>query len=412
MKSILKTTVLATSLVLALGACSEKDKNDNGGDGRIQVSAKMKSDELTEAAEQLVSPYTFMLADKVLDMAIEKDGTNTKAQFYKAFLKRAMVFKGIAKRVAPMMAKNPQQKLEYDRTVKDFPESPLKKFLLDGKEDIHSYSQLQSVLSDYSQALNDFRKFLKLNQNAELTLNLNPYVFEKEINQELVNSCTWTGENGSYDVHCDHVTVAQKKINVADMIALRQMTSGEMLYFSIYTAYDMSTIEQALSSGQLTNATPQQTLAYYKSLPSVAKLRQNHTLNLIPEIGSDFSAALKWAIQYQDRVCPKGEGQSNQRKGFLFKNGVCIKSGTEVDKGLALLDQAMSGIFTNDIKEKDQTVDQIRVNLVGFVTAPPTDLKNVLPTELDASGKATEWTDKTMGGLFPDGDIHKLNRNK
>ena len=413
MKGLLKTTLIATSLALALSACSEKSKESSGTENRIQVSAQMKSSELTDAAEQLVSPYTFMLADKVLDQALEKDGGNIKAQFYKNFLKRAMAMKGIAKRIAPLQ-KTPKQKADYDKWVNEFPESPLKSFLLDGKEDIHTYSQLADVLADYNRALNDFRKFLKVNQNAELTLNLNPYVFEKEINQELVNSCTWTGENGNYDIHCNYLNVAQKKLNVADMIALRQMTSGEMLYWSFYTAYDASVIEKAFETDQMKDKTQQEVLAYFQAQPSVGQLRKDHTLNLFPEIGSDFSAAMKWALQYQDRVCPKGPNVLNQRKGFLFKNGICAEPGTasSTEKTLSLIDKAVGGVFSLGIKKHGQTVDHIQTNLVQFVTAPPSDLKNVMPKQVDASGTVTDWTDRTMGGLFPDGDIYKLNESK
>ncbi len=414
MKGLLKITLIATSLALSLTACSEKSKDaEPGSDNRIQVSAQMKSSELTDAAEQLVSPYTFMLADKVLDQALEKDSGNIKAQFYKNFLKRAMAMKGIAKRIAPLQ-KSAKQKADYDKWMTEFPESPLKSFLLDGKEDIHTYSQFADLIADYNRGLNEFRKFLKVNQNAELTLNLNPYVFEKEINQELVNSCTWTGENGNYDIHCSYMNVAQKKLNVADMIALRQMTSGEMLYWSFYTAYDASVVEKAFENDQMKNKSQKEILAYFQAQPSVGQLRKDHTLNLIPEIGSDFSAAAKWALQYQDRVCPKGSGSLNQRKGYLFKNGICADHGSadSTDKALSLIDQAMAGVFSVEIKKQGQTVDQIQMNLVQFVTAPPSDLKNIMPSQVDDYGVVTDWTDSKMGGLFPNGDISKLKQAK
>lgn len=411
MKTILKTTVLATSLILALSACSEKEKPKNGN--TIHADSTMKADELADAGEQLVSPYTFMLSDKVFDMALEKDPTNKKAQFYKAFVKRLMVLKGIGKRIAPLVKQStPKQIEDYEKWKKSFPESPLKKFLMDGPEDIKSYSQIVSVLSDYNLALNDFRKFLKLNAGIELTLNLNPHIFEKEINEELVNSCTVTNEkDNAYVVECDYSQVAQKKINAADLIALRQITGGEMLYWSMYTAYDLSTLEQITKNEQLKNMTPPQALAYYKSLPSIAKLNATQTLSLIPELGSDFSASVKWAKQYQDRMCPKGNGARNQRRGFLFRDGICIESDSDSEKSLALLDQALGGVFTQPIlNEQEQQVDQIRVNLVGFLKNPPQDLKNILPDAVDQDGKVTRWSDTTFSGLFPDGDIQKLDK--
>ncbi|WP_413290202.1 hypothetical protein [Bdellovibrio sp. HCB337] len=412
MKTVFKTTLLATSLVLALTACSSKSESEKAK--QIHANNQMKSDELADAGEQLVSPYTFMLSDKVFDMALEKDPSNKKAQFYKGFVKRLMVFKGIARRITPLVSKDPKQKADHERWQKQFPESPLKTFLMDGPADIHTNSQLAKVLSDYTGALNDFRKFLKMNPTLELTLNLNPHIFEKEINEEAARSCTWKdGVDGAIDVTCETGTIAQKRINSADIIALRQITGGEMLYWSIFTAYDFSTLEQISKNESLKNMTPPEALAYYKTLPSIAKLNANNTLQLIPELGIDTSAAVKWAKQYQDRVCPKGVDSPNQRRGYLFKDGLCVDTSDASEKSLAMLDQVLGGVFTQPIKdEQDNEIDKIRVNLVGFLKNPPKDLKNILPESVDQDGQVTRWSDNTFGGLFPDGDISKIPQKK
>jgi len=411
MKPFFKTTILATSLILALTTACSNDKRDKKDATTVKLSNQMKADELTNAGEQLVSPYTFMLADKVFDMALEKDSSNQKAQFYKLFVARMMVFKGIARRISPMVKNgSPEQKADYAKWMKEFPESPLKTFLLDGTEDIDSPLKAARVLSDYNQALNNFRVFLKKNPTMELTLNLNPHVFEKEINDELANSCTWKDvADGAVEVTCDPQGIAQKKMNSADLIALRQVTGGEMLYWSMFTAYDLTVSEQISKNENLQNMAPQEVLAYYKSLPSLGKLNPENTLHLIPEIGSDFSASVKWYQQYQDRVCPKGAEVSNQRRGYLFKNGICIERSAESDKSLAAIDKILGGVFTQPIEnEKGEQVDQIRVNLVGFLKNLPQDLKHFLPESVDQNGQNPRWSDPTMNGLFPDGDIKKI----
>ncbi len=42
---------------------------------KVSVNEQMNSDELTNAAEQLFGPYTFMLAYKTAKMSVEKDPT-------------------------------------------------------------------------------------------------------------------------------------------------------------------------------------------------------------------------------------------------------------------------------------------------------------------------------------------------
>jgi len=413
MKPFFKTTLIATSLMLALTTACTTEKSSSEEAKTIHLNNQMKSSELADAGEQLVGPYTFMLADKAFDMALEKDAANQKSQFYKAFLKRFMVFKGIVRRIAPVIRQGSQkQQVDYANWLKQFPESPLKAFLLDGPEDITSGAKAMRILIDYNKALNDFRVLLKKNPTMELTLNLNPQIFEQEINKEYADSCSWKqGSDGAVEVTCDSSGVAQKKINTADLIVLRQATGGEMAFWSFYTAYDLTTIEQIAKDESLKDKNPQELLAYYKSLPSLAKLNADHTLNLIPELGSDLSASLKWAKQYQDRLCPKGPGVENQRRGYLFKSGICLTDASEVDKSIAAIDQIFGGIFTQPLfDQNDRQTGQIRVNLAGFLKAPPQDLKNILPEEVDADGKVTRWSDNTFGGLFPDGDISKTTQ--
>jgi hypothetical protein len=428
--TLFKSAVLATSLVLALTACTDqkgtrsKDKDKAGDSAQTPTqptvitadATTMNADELADAGEQLVGPYTFMLADKVFDLALEKDSKNMKAQFYKNFIKRAMVMKGILTRIRPLMAKaTVKQREDYERTIKQLPESPMKKFLLDGKEDIASYAQVVDLASDYAHAINDFRKFAKANQGLELTLNLNPHIFEKQISEEAANSCTMVqNSEKQYEFNCDYTAIAQKRINAADMIALQQMAAGEVMYWSLFTSYDISTLVPVVEDPSYKTLTAQQQLAKIKALPSVAKLRKDQTLSLIPELGSDFSAAVKWAMRYQDRVCPKGENVLNQRRGFLFRDGVCVIKNDDTQKAISTLDQVLAGDYMAPIKNNDgQTVDMIRIDLMAFVKNPPQDLKNVLPESVDDKGAVTAWSDKTFGGLFPDGDVDKtLSHNK
>jgi len=379
MKPFFKTTLIATSLMLALTTACTTEKSSSEEAKTIHLNNQMKSSELADAGEQLVGPYTFMLADKAFDMALEKDAANQKSQFYKAFLKRFMVFKGIVRRIAPVIRQGSQkQQVDYANWLKQFPESPLKAFLLDGPEDITSGAKAMRILIDYNKALNDFRVLLKKNPTMELTLNLNPQIFEQEINKEYADCCSWKpGSDGA---------------------------GGG-------TAYDLTTIEQIAKDESLKDKNPQELLAYYKSLPSLAKLNADHTLNLIPELGSDLSASLKWAKQYQDRLCPKGPGVENQRRGYLFKSGICLTDASEVDKSIAAIDQIFGGIFTQPLfDQNDRQTGQIRVNLAGFLKAPPQDLKNILPEEVVVDGKVTRWSVNNFCGLFPEGDISKITQ--
>jgi tetratricopeptide (TPR) repeat protein len=441
MKAKYTTAFILLALVVAFTGCGDK-KEDKNPEVIIHADEKMSAEELAESGEALVSPFTFMLADRVFTMALAKDPENKKAQFYKNFVKRLMVLKGIVRRIAPLArAGTAQQRADYEDWKKQFPESPLKTFLLDGPEDLTREAQLVDVLTDYQKALNDFRKFLKVNSNMELTLNLNPYVFEKDIKTDLANSCRSESSSDSSDsagpgtgsghvrgnghgigdgdgtpreivVRCYSWGVAQKKVNAADLVAIRQMTGGEIYFMAMYTAYDISTFVEISKNQELKTMTPPEVLKYYKSLPSLGKLRKEQTLGMIPELGSDLSAAIKWAKQYQDRICPGGAGSSNQRPGFLFKDGLCVNPTQKDEQNLARLDHALAGIFSAPLyNSREEQIGEIRTNALGFFANPPQELKALLPESVDSKGQVTQWSDKTFGGLFPDGDIDRIPPN-
>ena len=78
-KNIVKKYLLTIALASSIGltACQKAaDKVTEKSPQKVSVNDQMNSDELTNAAEQLVGPYTFMLAYKTAVLAVEKDPTN------------------------------------------------------------------------------------------------------------------------------------------------------------------------------------------------------------------------------------------------------------------------------------------------------------------------------------------------
>lgn len=417
----IKMLFLASALAVSVSACTkDKTKDDKV---TITASEKMDASTLADSAEQLVSPYTFMLADKVVDMALQKDPDNKKAQFYKSFLKRMMVFKGLATRVKPMVRKDGNV-AEYEKNIASFPESPLKQFLMDGAEDMKSVVDIQTFFVNYRNAVNDFRRFLKLNPDLDLTLNLNPYLFDKEISKEAANSCVVKnpkdGDN-NYEVVCDFRNIATKKINSADAVALSQIAAGDTLAWSLYSNYSLEGIDtlskkiEEMTSKLGRQLTEQEVHQLLMATPGLGRLRNDHNMGIFHEVGADLSAALKWALNYQDRLCPKGIETPNQRRGYIFSNGLCIQNSTELQRNLGLLDEALRGAINVDLSTPEGKPVNTQVDYFALSKKPVADLKSLMPATYNSCGKATSFKDKTIGGVLPRGDADQfldLNCNK
>jgi hypothetical protein len=378
---------------------------------KVSVNEQMNSDELTNAAEQLVGPYTFMLAYKTAKMAVEKDPTNIKAQFYVKLLKRFEAFRGAFNRIKPALTA--EQLNNLNKTIKDFPESPLKIFLLDNKNksEIKTVDNMQSVLGEYYTAVADFRKFLKDNQTAELTIYLNPNLFEQQIRKDLADNCKYvTNLDGSWEVSCEYSMIATKKLNIADLIVLRQMAATELIYSFFTNSYSMDGIEQLAKIDPNGNMTNQQRAAFYESLPGFGKLRKDQNIKYIKDMGSDLSVGIKWVQQYQHDICEKGTSTKNQRKGFLFQDGICIEqeSQSSVNQFLSVLDRALGGVTQIELKDSEDRLVMMNMNIFAWATNPIQDLRQIKPTAWNSCGHAISLADKTVGGIFVDNNAQVL----
>ncbi len=403
MKTLIVKSLLIAGLVTQIACENSKSKGlDAGSKKQVYVTSSMSSVDLTESAEQLITPTQFMAADRVLDMALEKDPSNFKAQFYKQFLKSFMVNKGIVARVKPLVAKYGNVK-EYEKSINALPDTPASRFLLDGKEDISKVKDVQSYISDYQIALNDFRKFLIENQDKQLTIEISSTYLENLFKDSEAYECTQVSPS---QYECDVRNITKRKLSTPDFMAIRQSLAGMIFFLNFYTAYSFEGLEILNTLDIKEGSTPEQIISVInEKLPEFGKLRTQNLLKETMSLGSDLVSAGRWAVQYQNQLCPKGVEVAHQRKGFLFHKGICVKNADETLRGLAMLEQVMS----STIKVKlDATLPEFELDYMAWYKNPVQDLLAVVPKSFNSCGQATALKDNTVGGIFVNGDADKL----
>ncbi len=412
--------ILFVGLALMITACTPTEKiierqssNDNPV-RKIEVQDDMDAEQMALAGEQLLSVWNFMLADKVFNWSLSKDPTNKRAQFYSALLKPIMVTKGLAVRVRPYYRNNGGTK-SLDKTLDTLPNSSLKTFLTDGVEDIKDLKDVQTLLVQERDAWNDLRKFLIANQTMNLVLNMNPMTFQDKVNKGMSENCK-IEEDGDHNVvvTCDYAHAFEKKVNVADLLALRQMAASEVLFLSLYTSYSVDGLESLFKLDQK-NLTEQQRIEYVENnLPAAAKLRKDNNLSLIPDLGSDFLTAARWVLQYQQSLCPqKTSWSSVKRPGYLVDgNDFCIYDMSKTEQDLVIFESALHGPISVVLTTKENIKKSTQVNYLALITNPVEDLRSLAPSSFNACGKAASLRDKTMGGTFPLADAEDFNIEK
>lgn len=411
MKTLAKTIILCTSLAMALTACSPEKKKDKQ---LITANQQMNSQELADSGEQLIQPHTLHLADRVFAMALEKDPENKKAQFYRAFLKRFMIFEGVLYRVAPYVEKYGDKAL-FQKNLKEIPNHPLRQFLLKsnaGKAQISTLADMQKLLIEYRDAVQSFRDFVTQNPDMNLDLYLNPMLFLSQINDNLKDSCQIIsqGEN-DFKVECDYSDIAKTKINMADLIALKQAAAGEILYLTLYTSYSVGSIDQYLIDNKDGKMSAKDSFAKLEAIQDLGLLMKEQSMTSVRKLGADFGVALKWALQYQNSLCPKDKnGVAIGRKGFAVKD-MCVTNTANAQNTLATLDKVLAGTMKVTLGENDAQIEK-NMNIITLFDRPVRDLRRLAPETWNTEGTAaTSLRDKTFGGLFPDGDVNDLFKN-
>lgn len=433
--------VTSSVLVVAVSACETKksEKTPSAKDPapgqtaptvKVSVDPQMDAQALVDAGEQLIGPYTFNLADKTFEMALAKDPTNKKAQFYRAFLKRVMVFKGILIRAKPY-ARAYGNIEGLEGTIKAMPNHPMKKFLMDGKEDIKDVTDIQKFLVDYRRALEEFRSFISKNPDLELDLYMNPSVFGGKMAENARTSCEIIEERSFV---CSTANLATAKINAADLVALKQEAAGEILYMALYTSYSVQGIEPLLIDIDRATVVECKDLrvddgwgGYYRrecvrpnrqislrekltrldQAAGFGHLKADQTMTVIRSLGVDLLAAGKWALQYQQTLCRTGGPNEANRPGYLVSQGLCAEDATEAKKSIALFENLLAGPIVHSFETSHGTVSA-EFNPWTLFDKPVKDLRQLMPSAWSRCDSAASFRDKTLGGTFPRGDAENV----
>jgi len=414
MKAALGASIIAGLLMGCDKSKSKENPPETPQAKIIDTATLIDAESLANAGEQLMSPYSFMYAYRVFELALQKDPNNKKAQFYKSFLEAPMSLQGILTRIRPLV-KSRKQLAGLDSFIAESPVSPLKSFLVDIKDPKTQFEITESNYQDffvaYRNHLNTWRAFLKQNHDLKLTLNLNPETYKEPITERTKSACVpeKIGET-SYKIECDFTKILQVEVGEADIVALQQYVSGILFYYSVPTSYDWGTITQLSKEKRYKNLPPATLIGLIHNLESFAPLRKDNSLSLLQELGSDFVGAMHWAMSQQTQLdlCQDGK-QEGVRKGYLFENGLCLKETPDhaVEKILVLIESVFQGP-TSVTLSTDRGMYTTLLDFSKWKTAPPQDLRIFVPTQLNACGRPSQFLDQTFAGILPNQDWYNL----
>lgn len=422
--------VLVTILILILSACSteteririakEPEQPEVIDIAKIlknkKIPQKEKSEKLVVEAEKLVTPIGFMFAHKILKQALEADPNNKKAEFYLAMLEPWMNFKGIFKRIEPLMQKGRNEELKaYHDMIKELKSGGLKDFLLDGSPDITSESKLQDFVSESILTWDKLRKYLMANKDLVLKVQFNL------VKSEATSNCyvTELKSNIYQSSPCDYIYTQKRRVDRADIEILQQIAAGQQILSIFLSTYEATGLQEVHFQKKEFDLTEEGIVHLLESQQNFGHLRDDHSSPKIVDLGADIYGGAKWAYKLQEKLCPiKKRSHQMNRPGYLMNRGVCIsdktKYGLSTNDIFTMLELALSGQsqlfeFRDSYHRKtSEVITKAEFNPMNLFLNPQENVKQLFPSQFDRCGRATKFKDASFGGAFSDSDFNNV----
>lgn len=417
-KALAMTLLAATALTTA--ACGQhpgKVENPTINLASIKADPNLssieKAEKLAEAAEQLATPTGAVYADMIATEALSYDSKNVRARFWKAALGPAMEMRGIVNRVAPLAKTRNRWNKEYLKTVKYLksktPDKSVRDFMFDGPQDIKSEADIQETIARVTLKMDEFRQTLKDLKNEELVIQLNSEKTKEGALNSAIETCfvkevspwVFQWEN------CELSTAFEVRLNRADFEAMQHVVAGYQIYVTALNAWDLSGVIQEAAETSGPRATEDVVASLIKN-PAFGRIRQDHGLGVVPEMAKDLVVGVRYAMKMQSDLCPRGETSADNRAGYLFNSGFCVKADSALESRLRAVDLLLSGsstIIPVKVGHKELT---LTADAKALFNSPLANIRQLLPVKKNHCGQVIGLGDGTVGGALPTGDLNLL----
>lgn len=391
---------------------------------KSSVSDSVKSDVLALEGEKLVTPISLPFADKVFDEALALNPNNRRALLYKTAIAPLLLAKGLVKRASPVTQLYPELQEKINKKMKEPTNPRITEFLNMGVEDILNEKDIQAFVYDLYFALDNLRLLLKDTKTQSITLNI-PYVTTHFRDKKILADCSVSANDGVYVLtNCNSGNPHRVSLNQADLETVQHMVAGVQLVELFLTAYNL---EGSLKAMQRFNAKKRVAdIDLWSDLskdPLFGRLKETHKLDLFARMGNDAVLGFHWAKRIQEELCPNKKRTKDQRKGFLFSDGLCTDETMQISSQnripsaefARLVEVSLSGGLTDFLyevqgsgPEKTQVSSKVQLSVLW---AKPIEDVRTLGFEFTETGNLKELTDKKAGGIFVNGDVNQAAKN-
>lgn len=419
---LLGTIAIGGTIAANLMACSPQAAISNSsfasqGQNDVQVidfdaatsDRKVKAEQMALVAESLVRDNTMHQAWQLAFRALEQDQFNKRAQFVLKTTAPLMEFKGIYKRILPVVSVQPINYKKYTKYLSDLQKAnyqpDMTRFFMNGEPDLHSERQVQDVLEKVVERMDELRDWLKENRKTDFAITTYEVTGDATCSAQELRSNVWKLTN------CRTGVVKRKaKMNIADFEAARLAVAGVQTYLAITTAYSFDGAMKNLRLLPKKENTTQEKFENLSKIKGLGELRNTKFQVLLPKVMTDFAVGLKIAKKMHKTLCPKGEVADNSRNGMLFHAGLCAENAGYTDTVIATIEAMGRGQLVKLAMATNEEAVDATFNAKAFFQNPPRDLLSLAP-KFDGCGEVESLGDGTVNGVFVNGELNTILRS-
>lgn len=396
-----------------------------------------KAEELALSAEQLVQMSGMMYAGELLDMALELDASNRRANFWKEYVLTNETFRGWYSRFRKLIAERPaDETYDFYRNLEEAKKHPaFYEFITEDRPVLKNEADVQGFVDTHIAALDRFRNYLKSAKNNSLRV----IIYQTRVSQQATDkwgrrchisrTSVRIAAKDVYPVYhisnCEVKGTKVAQLDRSDFEALQHMVAGNQLLFAVMNAYKL---DGAIASKDASeNKSNKERFETFFKDESFGVIRSESFLKMVHSLGVDALAGYKRFVEQRDELCPNGIETPDQRSGKLFEKGICVIRGEDnyttitrlVEKSLngEVIKMAVSekdhwptypGVYTETrlkpvelLGQNEEVLYETDMILASPLLNPIQDLRSVAPTKWNKCDRVEEIASADAGGALP-----------
>jgi hypothetical protein len=374
------------------------------------------SEALADAGEKILDPNHMPEAFGKFSEAVKLNPENNRAKFWTALLKPMLQLKGIVTRVRPLYAQaNPgaSATIPIGKGM-----SPFDTFLRDGPEDIHTAEELGAWMDSFKAAISDARVTIRAIKGSEISIVMPEAFMPTMVLGQGSTHCNETSfgpvQFSGVDDTCGTSNSLQVGLNRADLEALLIGLGAYESYLEVASAYRLNPLAffQTQHAKVESKADAQ---VFFKTLLNVkdgGTLRSAKPFEAFKDTSSDIVLGLRYMLENQTSLCPKGHSTFENRNGYLVSMGFCVDQPdplnpqeSQTARTLHGFEMFLAGAST-DIVIGGKLIAAI--SPLKLIDSPIADLKDLAPIKFDDCGRLISLNTKITAQYFTSGSFEDV----